>query len=150
MLGQARLVVIYQGDDISAGHVAVVDDRESGGVAEVLDVEDVARRNRRSNRACVEKIGKREIVDVAGHAAHLLDPVFAENVSSDSLQPARGFHRAALYEKRLARKPGPTSARARRTLPTFRDRGGQPRHAEAGSRLETHGIFDQSIARSRD
>ena len=57
-LGQARLVVVYQGDDISAGHVAIVDDRESGGVAVVLNVDDVARWNGRSNRACVEKIGK--------------------------------------------------------------------------------------------
>ena len=54
-LGQTRLVLVNQRDDVSARHVPGVDDGETGAIEVELHVDDLARRNRRPDRPRVEQ-----------------------------------------------------------------------------------------------
>ncbi len=88
-LGQARLVLLDERDDVASGNVACVDDGEAGGVEVEGDVGDVARGNRRANRPRVQQIGEREVVDIAGRAGHLVAAVLTKHVPSDGLAHLR-------------------------------------------------------------
>ena len=54
VLGEARLVVGDERDDVAAGDVAVVDDGEPGRVGQQADRPDAPARDRRSDRPAVE------------------------------------------------------------------------------------------------
>jgi hypothetical protein len=92
-LRQTRLIVVDERHDVSAWDVAVVDRGESGGVEIQPDVEDLAGWNRGPNRAAVQQIRKREVVDVPRGAGDLVDALLAKHVAAD--RGARG-HRARL------------------------------------------------------
>src|SRR5205814_9303899 len=62
--GERRLIVVDQRDDVSAGDVGGVDDREAWRFEIELDAGDAAGGNRRSDRAAVEESGEGEVVDV--------------------------------------------------------------------------------------
>ncbi len=74
-LDQAGLVVGDQGDDVSAGDVAVVHQGEAGGIEVEPDAAELAAWDRSANRAAEEHAGKVEIVGVPGLPGRLADPV---------------------------------------------------------------------------
>ena len=63
-LGETRLVFVDERDDVSAGDVAEVDDRETVGVEVESDGRDLAGGDGRSDGARVQEVGEREIVEV--------------------------------------------------------------------------------------
>src|SRR5438132_12761719 len=103
--GQARLIVVYQRDDVAAGNVAMIHDREAGSVEIEANRGDLSARNGGSDRAAVEQAGERQVVDVAGLAGDLRRALLAKNVAADGREPARRAvrHRAALYGLRRRR-----------------------------------------------
>ena len=93
-LGQARLIVLDQRDDVAAGNVAVVDDGEAGGVEIEADVRNLSGRDGRSDGARVQEVGEREVVDVPRGAGDLLDAFLAKDVAADRVR--RASHRAII------------------------------------------------------
>src|SRR3954465_4950177 len=87
LASEARLIVLDQGDDIAARHVAVIRNREAAGVEVEVDARNLSTRNRGANGAGVKQSGKREVVDIARRAGDLLDAFFAQDVATDG--PAR-------------------------------------------------------------
>jgi len=85
-LGQARLVVVDQRDDVASGDVVEVDDREPVRVERKGDVGNRARRDRRANRARVEQAGKRQVVDVSRGTRNLVSAFLAGDVAPDGLE----------------------------------------------------------------
>ena len=93
-LGEQRLVVRDQRDDVSPGDVAVIDDREPGGMEVEAHAADSAPRNGRANGARMEHSGEHEVIDVPRSPVHLLRGILARHVGTD------GGHRGrmqALY-----------------------------------------------------
>jgi hypothetical protein len=88
-----RLVVVDQRDDVAAGDIAIIDDREARRVEVETDVGDLARGDRRADGAAVQQIRERDVVDVPCRAGHLLDAFLAKDVATDRFCDARG-HRA--------------------------------------------------------
>ena len=82
-LGQARLVVLYERDDVPSGNVAEVHDRETVALERATDGKDIPARYRRADRRAVEHPRKREIVHVPGRAGDLGDSLLAGDSSSD-------------------------------------------------------------------
>ena len=70
-LGEARLVVLDQRDDVAAGDISEVHDREASGVEIETDRCDLAGRDGRPDGARVQEVGEREIVDVVRGAGDL-------------------------------------------------------------------------------
>ena len=84
-LDEEGLIVLDERDDVAAtgGNVAVVHDREAGGVEVEADVRDASARNGRADRPPVQHSGKAEIVGVLGGAGRLADPVLACDAGAD-------------------------------------------------------------------
>src|SRR5207237_2612984 len=82
-LGERRLVVVDQRDDVSARNVAMIDEREAGRFEIEADVDDLSGRNGGADRARVQQTGERDVVDVARGAGHLLHAFFAKDVAAD-------------------------------------------------------------------
>src|SRR5260221_14641043 len=99
-LGQARLIVVDERDDVTTGDIAIADDREAAGVEIERDSGDLPGRNRRTNSTRVQEIRKRQVVDVPRRARNLFAAFLAENVASD------GPGHAGLYVRRLGRPEG--------------------------------------------
>ena len=85
-LDEARLVVLDQRDDVAAGNVAEVDDREAVRIEWKGDVGNRAGRDRRANRAPVEQVRKRQVVDVSRGTGDLVSALLARDVASDGLK----------------------------------------------------------------
>ncbi len=90
VLGQARLIVDDERDDVAAGDVAVIDDGEARRVEQRVDGADAAAGDRRPDRPPVQHAREDEVVDVLRRPGDLVDPVAARDVA------ANGGHRQAL------------------------------------------------------
>ena len=87
--------VIDQRDDVAAGDVAVVDDREARAAEHRPDVHNGAGRDGGTDRPAVKQAGERQVVDIARAARDLLDAFFAKDAATDRFSRAKG-HRARL------------------------------------------------------
>jgi hypothetical protein len=56
--GQTRLVLVDQCDEIPAGNIAIIHDRESTAIEFTANAGDLTGRNRRPNRASIQKVGE--------------------------------------------------------------------------------------------
>ena len=83
VLGQARLILVDQRDDVLAGDVAVVDDGESGLVEIETNGVERSARDRGANRPAVKHARKRQIVDIPGGAGDLGVCVLAADIAAD-------------------------------------------------------------------
>ena len=116
-LGETRLIVVDQRDEVAAGDVAVVDDGEPVAVEVQADIGNFAGRNRRANCPSIQHPRQREIVDVAGGAGDFVEPLLARNIAANGLHPAAPIHRPIIARNRcrlrIARAVeqfGPTSS----------------------------------------
>src|SRR5262245_62164197 len=118
------------------------DDGEPGRIEVVADVEDLAARDGRTNRAAVKQIGEGEIVDVAGRAGDFLGAFLSQDVLSDRAF----FHPRSDYAVFLSlRSMIPTTAASSALrLPRPRDDFARPE-----ARLRNVSIVAPSIYASR-
>ncbi len=82
-LGQARLVVFDQRDDVPARDVVEVHDREAVAAQFMTDRQDLATGNRRADGSAVEHPGKREIVHIPSRSGDLGGAFLARNLLPD-------------------------------------------------------------------
>jgi hypothetical protein len=83
VLGQTRLIVVDQRNDVAPGNVAEIDDGEAGGVEGEADVGQASARDGGADRRAVQHAGKRQIVDVLGRAGDLGVRIFAPDVGAN-------------------------------------------------------------------
>ena len=77
------LVIVDQRDDIASGNVARADDRETCRVEVERDAGDLAGGDGRANRARVQEIRERNVVDIARAAGRFVAPFLAKDVASN-------------------------------------------------------------------
>jgi hypothetical protein len=82
---EARLVVVDERDDVASGDVVEIDNRKAVRVEREGDVGDRSCRDRRPDRARVEQVRKRQVVDISRRARYLVPAFLAGDVASDGL-----------------------------------------------------------------
>src|SRR5689334_17346402 len=83
LLHEARLVVLDQRDNVLAGNVAEVDDREAVGVEIPPDRTHAAARDGRPNRAAIQHAREHEVVGIDRPARCLADTVLPRDAPSN-------------------------------------------------------------------
>ena len=83
LFGEEGLVVLDQRDDVSARDVSVVGDEKICRVKLRVDGEDLASRDRGTDRRPVKHSGEGEVVDVPGGPGDLRNALFAGDVPAD-------------------------------------------------------------------
>src|SRR5687767_4866974 len=83
LLGEQRLIVLDQRDDVTASDVAVIDDRESCTIELKAEIADAPTRYRRADGARVQHAGEDEVVHVLRRPGDFLDGVLAGDVGTD-------------------------------------------------------------------
>ncbi len=88
-LGQARLILFNQGNDVAAGYVTKINDDEAGPIGGQPNVDDLPGRDRGPHSPAVQQVRKRQIVDVARSAGDFVSTLFAEHIAANDA-PASG------------------------------------------------------------
>jgi hypothetical protein len=92
VLGETRLVVVDQRDDVPAGHVAKIDNGEAGRVEIEANGVDAAARKRRTNSAAIEHPGEGQVIDVPGRASHLGVGVLPADIAPNHSHDSRDYY----------------------------------------------------------